>query len=275
MVFELRETQRAAALFAGWQETMIWSCLQGVMGKIYADSPEAPASAMALLGDFCFLAGRPDPELVLYEPEEDRRDFCIMVPADEGWAELIEACHGEYAKKVTRYAFKKEPEVFDRKLLRAAFQRLPKGYMLTMMGEALFWRCREIPWCKDWVAQYDDYCMYQKYGLGAVILKDGEPVSGASSYSGYRGGIEIEIDTREDHRRKGLAFVCGARLILACLERGWYPSWDAQNPWSAALAEKLGYRRDRAYAAYEVMQERRSFDSFGKIRQSSKNMFKS
>lgn len=253
MVFELRETQRAAALFAGWQETMIWSCLQGVMGKIYADSPEAPASAMALLGDFCFLAGRPDPELVLYESEEDRRDFCIMVPGDEGWAELIEACHGENAKKVTRYAFRKEPEVFDRKLLRAAFQRLPKGYTLTMMDEALFWCCREIPWCKDWAAQYENYHMYQKYGLGAVILKDGEPVSGASSYSGYRGGIEIEIDTREDHRRKGLAFVCGAGLILACLERGWYPSWDAQNPWSAALAEKLGYRRERAYAAYEVM----------------------
>ena len=57
MVFELKETKKAAPLFEGWQETMIWSCLQKVMGSIYVDSPENPASAMALLGDFCFFAG--------------------------------------------------------------------------------------------------------------------------------------------------------------------------------------------------------------------------
>lgn len=98
--------------------------------------------------------------------------------------------------------------------------------------------------------------MYQKYGLGVVALKDGEPVSGASSYTSYNGGIEIEIDTREDHRRRGLAFACGAKLILECLARGWYPSWDAQNKWSAALAEKLGYHFDGEYTAYEVQPAR-------------------
>ena len=88
--------------------------------------------------------------------------------------------------------------------------------------------------------------------MGVVILKDGEIVSGASSYSGYIGGIEIEIDTREDYRRKGLAFAAGAGLILECLKRGLYPSWDAQNKWSAALAKKLGYHDSHAYTAYEV-----------------------
>ena len=65
-------------------------------------------------------------------------------------------------------------------------------------------------------------------------------------------GIEIEIDTREDHRRKGLAYACGAKLILECLKRGLYPSWDAQNKWSVALAEKLGYHFDHEYTAYEI-----------------------
>jgi len=74
----------------------------------------------------------------------------------------------------------------------------------------------------------------------------------ASSYSSYKGGIEIQIDTREDCRRKGLATVCGARLILECLSRDLYPSWDAQNQWSVSLAGKLGYRFDHAYIAYEV-----------------------
>lgn len=252
MIYEIKETGKTAALFAGWQETLIWSCLQGVMGKIYADSLEKPASAMALLGDFCFLAGKPDEELVRYGKMWDHRNFLILVPENEEWGALIEASYGKAARKVARYAIKKEPDVFDRSKLDRMTEALPDAYELKRIDEVLFYRCREIGWCRDWVAQYEDYALYQKYGLGAVILKDGEPVSGASSYSGYRGGIEIEIDTREDYRRKGLATVCGAKLILECLDRGWYPSWDAQNKWSVALAEKLGYHFDREYTAYEV-----------------------
>ena len=133
--------------------------------------------------------------------------------------------------------------------------KVPEGYVLKMMDEKLFWRCKDIEWCRDWVSQYENYTVYSKYGLGAILLKDGEPVSGASSYSGYIGGIEIEIDTREDHRRKGFACICGAKLILECLERGLYPSWDAQNKWSLALAEKLGYHFDREYETYIVGRE--------------------
>lgn len=257
MVYELRDTEKAAPLFEGWQESMIWSCLQKVMGKIYTDSQEQPASAMALLADFCFFAGKPDAELVRYWaglclPDTTASWGIIMVPQKRVWGELIESCWKEKARKTTRYAIKKEPGIFDREKLQAAVTALPEGFTLKMIDEALYLQCREIPWCRDWVANYADYAMYRKYGMGAVILKDGEPVSGASSYTSYRSGIEIEIDTREDCRRKGLAYICGAKLILECLERGWYPSWDAHNPWSVALAEKLGYHFDHEYTVYEV-----------------------
>lgn len=281
MIFELKDTSKASFLFAEWQETMIFSCLQGIMGKIYADSLQTPTSAMAVLGDFCFLAGEPNEELLsllagnreqlsvfprkeetlfgsekkrdFQEGEESEREFRILVPQNQGWADLTEAYFREKANKVTRYAMKKEPDVFCRKHLQAAVNGLPEGYVLCVMDEALFWACRRIAWCKDLAAQYEDYAAYQRYGLGAVVLKEGEIVCGASSYSGYLGGIEIEIDTRIDHRRRGLAFAAGARLILECLDRGWYPSWDAQNRWSVALAQKLGYHFDYEYTAYEIM----------------------
>lgn len=252
MVFELGQPQKAASLFEGWQETLIWSCLQGVMGRVFGDSPEMPESAMAVLGDFCFFAGKPDREIVLNVQEACRQDFMILVPQNRGWAQLMESCYKEQAKKVLRYAIKKEPHVFDREKLQSMADQVPRGYTLTMIDEALFWRCREQAWCRDWVSQYKDYKMFQRWGLGAVILKDGEPVSGASSYSSYEGGIEVEIDTREDHRREGLASICGAKLILECLKRGWYPSWDAHNLWSVGLAEKLGYHFDHEYQAYEL-----------------------
>lgn len=252
MIFEVKNMEKAAALFGNWQETLIWSCLQQVMGKLYGDSEEEPASVMALLGDFCYFAGEPNRELTLYKPKWCRQDFVIMVPQNERWAEMIESCYPEKAKKVIRYAIKKEPGIFDREKLQKAVDGLPAGYSLKMVDEELFYRCKENKWCRDWTAQYENYELYQKHGLGAVILKEGEPVSGACSYTGYREGIEVEVDTKEEYRRQGLAYICAAKLILECLDRGWYASWDAQNKWSVGLAQKLGYHFDREYTAYEI-----------------------
>lgn len=37
MLYEITDTRNVSSLFSKWEETLIWSCLQGVMGKIYAD----------------------------------------------------------------------------------------------------------------------------------------------------------------------------------------------------------------------------------------------
>lgn len=237
-------------LFKNWDETLIWSCLQGVMGEICTNAAED--AAMACLGDFVFLAGNPDEELVRRFLHGGRQDFRILVPQNAAWAGLIEACYGDRAKKVARYAFKKEPDVFDTVKLEQAARSLPEGYELRTLAEPEYNMCRESGWANDLVAQYRNYAVYKKLGLGVVVLKKSELAAGASSYSTYHGGIEIEIDTREDHRRKGLAYACGAKLILECLKKGLYPSWDAQNKWSAALAEKLGYYFSHEYTAYEI-----------------------
>lgn len=258
-IYKLDNPQAGESLFAGWQETMIYSCLQGVMGEIYGadvDTHGVPRSAMAMLGDFCFLAGEPDAELAAYKPEGCERNFMIMVPGDswqrEGWAEVIRQIYGERVRQVTRYAIKKEENIWDMAALKKAAGELPDGYELRLIDQGIYDKCLDAEWSRDLVAQYRNYEQYRKWGLGVAILHGQEMVSGASSYSGYKGGIEIEIDTREDHRRKGLAYCCGARLILECLDRGLYPSWDAQNLWSVALAEKLGYHFDHAYTAYEI-----------------------
>lgn len=179
-----------------------------------------------------------------------------MIPQNGEWAALIEACYGEKAKKVTRYAIKKEPDIFLReshkKRLEEIVKGLPREYEIKLVDEGIFLWSKGREWCGDWVSQYKDYAEYKKMGLGVVILKDGCPVAGASSYSSYREGIEIQIDTEKAYRRKGLASISGAALILACLEKGLYPSWDAQNKESVILAEKLGYHYDHDYTAYEI-----------------------
>ena len=109
-----------------------------------------------------------------------------------------------------------------------------------------------IPVTRDFVSSFADKDQYLEIGKGVVILKDGKIVSGASSYTRYKEGIEIEVDTVESERRNHLATVACSKLILKCLEENLYPSWDAQNMNSVRLAEKLGYEFDHEYIAYEV-----------------------
>ena len=251
-VCKVKNKDTIASLFDGWQETFLWSCLQDCMGNAYADDLENPRAAQIILGDICFLAGAANEELIRNRRSYHQYDFIIMVPQDEQWAEKIEAVFGDKALRHTRYALKKEPDVFDRAKLQGFVSALPGGYELKPIDRALYEKSRLTPWSSDLCWNFPTYEDYQENGLGVVVLKDGEIVSGASSYIFYRGGIEIEIDTREDERRKGFATVCGAKLILECLERGLSPSWNAHNKESLALAEKLGYHFDKEYPAYEI-----------------------
>ncbi|XCP84773.1 GNAT family N-acetyltransferase [Roseburia hominis] len=252
MVYLLEEPRRAEKLFEGWEESLIWSCLQGVMGELYVDDRERPSAVMAILGDFSFFAGEPCEELVRYKPKWCSQDFMIMVPQNEKWGELILSCYKEKAKAVTRYAIKKEPGIFDREKLQQIAESVPEGFKVKLIDEEVYNWSRGREWCKDWASHYDTYEEFRKMGLGVVVTKDGVPVAGASSYSTYRGGIEVEINTKEEYRRRSLASVCGARLILECMKRNLYPSWDAQNKWSVGLAEKLGYHFSHEYPAYEI-----------------------
>lgn len=93
-------------IFDKWDETIIWSCLQEIMGEIYTNPPENDA-ALAILGDFAFYAGKPDEKLLRLKPKNCNQDFIIMVPQNEKWAELIEKCYGKTPGKLQDMQSKK------------------------------------------------------------------------------------------------------------------------------------------------------------------------
>lgn len=122
MVYELEDTSRVKGLFEGWQETLITSCLQKVMGRVFVTDLREPASAFAFVGCFGFFAGKPDWELVKSKPE----GFTLLTPQDRQWAELIETTYPD-AKKVTRYAIRKDTR-FDVNSLKKNLLLLPSGW---------------------------------------------------------------------------------------------------------------------------------------------------
>lgn len=248
------EMQKIAPLFDGWNETMIWSCLQGCMGQAFSDDKESPRSAQTIVGDFCCFAGVPNLELVKNIPSSFPSKCILMVPQNEGWEQLIEHTYRERAEKFTRYAFFKEPGAFDREKLKKYLAGLSPEYCIKAIDEKLYNNILSEEWSKDLCSQFPNYSDFESTGIGfAALRKDnGELAGGASSYTVYRDGIEIEIDTKLEYRRKGLARACASRLILGCIEKGLYPSWDAANKESAALAQQLGYILEKEYTAYSV-----------------------
>ena len=246
MIYELQDTKKVQELFRGWQATLILSCLQQVMGKIYVTDVSEPRAAFAFVGCFGFYAGEPERELVEQKPE----GFAILTPQNSAWAALIEDCFPD-ARKVTRYAIKKDTR-FEPAALQRERDRLPEGYVLKEIDGVLYEKCLTESFSRDFVSSFLNKEQFLSLGRGVVILKNGRIVSGASSYSRYREGIELEVDTVEEERRKHLATAACAALILRCLKEGLYPSWDAQNRISVRLAEKLGYEFSHEYTAYEV-----------------------
>ena len=230
-------------LFAGWETPMVQACLQGCMGRVQTLGKD---SALASIGDFCFLAGEPSPELLT------AADAPILVPGSAGWEALIREVLGERAVPFTRYATCREPENFRRDRLIRFTRSLPHGFSIHPIGREIYFTLMEGEWAWDLCGCFAGASDFLERGLGFVVTQGGMLVAEASSYAVCDGAIEIEIDTRPDFRRLGLASACGARLILECLTRGIYPGWDAHGGRSLALAEKLGYRLDHPYTAYWV-----------------------
>lgn len=238
------DMEKIAPLFAGWNETMVWSCLQGYMGKAFVDDERCPTAALIETACFGFFAGVPNEALV-------RKTTSFLLAArSSDWEPLIESVWGDKFKKFQRYAIKKEPDVFDREKLSRFASALPQDYSMRLIDKEIYTMSAREKWSADLCGQFPTWEDYAKRGIGVGVLHNGALVAGASSYTIYRGGIEIEIDTNPEYRQQSLATACGAKLILECLDRGLYPSWDAHDLRSVALAEKLGYHPDHPYTAY-------------------------
>lgn len=258
IVLQTNEERRAAApLFAGWEETLLDSCLEGAMGTVWADRAQAPRCGLARLGDFAFLAGDAEvpeaQEAARFAGAQIQGAFCIAVPQSEGWVSRLNEAFPGRLKKHMRYATQRDAGSFDREHLYELTQRLPEGCTLRPLGREDYDAARASDWAQDFCSMYPTWEDYAAHSLGVVAVREGELVAGASGYSWYSGGIEIQIDTRKDCRRQGLAAACGAALVLECLRRGLYPGWDAANLASLNLSAKLGYRFSHVYDAYFIL----------------------
>jgi len=235
--------QRVAALFEGMPgaRSMVLAALAG-QGRVLVDSPVRPRCAVAVAGDFLYCGGVPGPEArhILRRAMGVYEDWLIYAPG--AWMDVLQSI--AQVKLVTRVAFDhRQPE---NRHLRSLLKTMPEGATFQPIeGEWIDW-CRQAEWSRDFVSLYSNED-YRQRGLGVLLMVNGEAVAGASSYVSYPGGIEVQMQTRDDMQGRGYATLAAAKLILLAHERGLIATWDAANEASAHIAEKLGYVKKGEY----------------------------
>lgn len=199
------------------------------------------------VGDFILCGGLPGRDgyarlerMVNAQP----RDWLLYAPG--AWGDGLPA--SRRWRRVQRYAFHPlHPGE------RHASCDAPEGICLCTITEQEVARCMAADWSRDFVREHGSVERFLTHGLGVVAVNTaGELVSGASAYVAWPGGIEVQVQTREDCQGRGLAAAVSARLIELAHRQGRMVSWDAANPVSARLAAKLGFRFCKAYTVWEA-----------------------
>ena len=242
--------ESVAPLFANWDETLIWTALQGRMGTVWTYG----SAALCQCGDFVFIAPAQENAKELLQAVRSwlGNRFAILTIREENVHAAVPAAFGQAAREETRYAFFKDADTFDRGYLQALTRKLPDGMTLRVFDSELYALAMQEGWSCDFCSQFASCEEFLQNGVAVGALLDGRLVGGAGTYIASKGGIEVEVDTHEDFRGQGIATACSARLILECLDRGLYPSWDAANLISVRLAQKLGYRLKGPYAVWHI-----------------------
>ncbi len=253
MIYEANAEVRKklVPMFENIDSTIVLSYLQGHMGTAWVDDLENPMVAQITVGIFVFYAGdssTKEAEELLYNLPE----FTLAIVDSDEWKDRIETVHNGAIEKFQRYSFEKNPEHLDRLHILNLMSSLPEGYEIRKVDNNISITPSFNELSEDFVSQFKSIDDFIKRGVGYAILHDGEVVAAATSFSVYDDGIDIEIATHPEYRRKGLATTVGSALILDCLDSGKYPSWDGANSESVELAKKLGYEFKESYDTYFI-----------------------
>ena len=253
MIYEadINVRKKLISMFEKIDSTIILSCLQGHMGTAWVDDLENPTVAQITVGIFVFFAGdseTKEAEELLY----NLPDFTLAIVDSDEWKKRIETVHVGSIEKFKRFRFIKKTEHLDRKHIQNILSTLPEGYEIKRIDKEIAKDPSFHDLSEDFVSQFDSIDDFINRGVGYAILNEGQVVSAATSFSLYDDGIEIEVASHPNHRRKGLAAIIASALILDCLDRGKYHSWDGANEESVELAQKLGYIFKESYDTYFI-----------------------
>ena len=220
--------------------------LEDQMGSAFVDDLENPRAFQIAVGPFRYFAGDPtvpgaQAMLKMLPPGS------FLMPSAPGWLEAAQAIHGEKLVPLRRHSFS------SKSLSAAHLRELGQRSRFADRVEEMDASFAARVWGQDHfvdLSTYESPEDFARRGIGFTVEDKGTIVGAAFASLVSSRGIEVSLYVLPDYRRQGIGTLLASRLLLSCLESGFDPHWDAANPESCRLAERLGYAPAGTYTAH-------------------------
>jgi GNAT superfamily N-acetyltransferase len=228
--------------------------LENQMGKAWVDNLENPQIFVIDQTPFYYFAGNVDsPAGQAYL--EELPVYQLFISMSAGWLESIRTRYGIRLQEMPRYQCSAENLSLDH--IQQQFARFGHPECIRPIDLSLAQKLyAEQDHFID-LHMFDSAEDFIQRGIGHVYMEEETILAGAYSSLVCSRGIEVSVFVLDDHRRKGIATALSCALIQSSLARGLNPHWDAANPESIKLAQKLGYRFAGEYTAYYLLPEKK------------------
>ncbi len=266
MIYELSSDhfQRAAPVYADvwFDRSSIDSVLAGQRaGRVFVDDPSRPSAALLFhhIGNN-YPAGEVSGALLSFIRETPAEPGVFSIPfiryyaASAAWEQAILDGAPAFVQVTPRRTFVLEdcaqtpfanwrdllpPGVEIRRIDRALAKRVDRELSDQYIGPV--WHEDGFAPDRYPAAGYDNFV---RKSVGFCALMDGKIVSAAWAGSLSDGHIDVEIETADGYRGRGLATLTCAALLEECAARGLASEWicDTANLASGRLALRLGHR---------------------------------
>ncbi len=257
-MLKLEENQHAIAqaLFAELAEFHL--CADAVLagtapGQVWVDSAEHPRVGFMIASEGCYLAGDAE-HATVYAALKDiipARAYLILHP--DGWEKVLD----EIWKNPAARRHPRQHMVLRQQIFSDWRDRIPDGFQLLPIDQALLDRTdyKNHAALADWVSGWRSPDYFMRHGFGFCLLYQDAIASWciADCVNGHK--CEIGITTDIAYRRRGLAAIVVAAAVEHALAHGLTQiGWQClcSNAGSIAVAEKVGFAKERNYAAYSA-----------------------
>ncbi len=219
-------------------------------GVLYVDNLVRPDVARLFIGGINFFAGDCS-NIVAREMVENVKSGEFLTGSTNGWNNLFQEIWTN--RLGTRVRTKMSTESLDIAYLRSLMNKLGNEFKLERADLKTI-RSLDKRHNMHILLFFGSSKEFIENGIAFCIKHEERVVSMASTFAPFIDEFEVQVTTTEDtrYRRKGLATIVSAALIIYALEHGLVPHWDAANEASVELALKLGYTNPTKWDSYFV-----------------------
>ena len=243
------ELQFALELQYAYNEENPFGSMSGV--PVYSDNAESPN--IVLIGSIGYMhlfgnAANFEDESVLlgvvkhlYADSDKKIFFNLYAP---NWEQKLSKIYSEYKKEIwTRHNYRLDKVLFSQHYDWRS--KVPDGFIMRYFDV----------YSDEFLDKHNkkrDFWFPKSKRFGQVLMKDDEIISECYSVyyekESYNADVarvvEIGIETKDEYRRQGFAYLTAAAFIEHCLLHNLEPNWGHWhfNPESYALALKMGFK---------------------------------